>query len=445
MEYAERLEHVTVLGAAGKMGSGILMLTAMEVLRQKLKAGNRDKFYTIYAMDADRQALAGVIRYVREQALKYAEKNISAVRKLYAYDQNLIDNEEIIRQYVADLTGLVRTGTRPEPAVDSRIIFEAVSERPELKVDLMLNINRNSKLQPWFFTNTSSIPIAWLDDKAELRGRIMGVHFYNPPMVQQLVETVRTETTHPGLTYFVSEFLTNTGKIAVPAYDVVGFIGNGYFMRDIVFAESMMKNLQARLSYVQALWTVNKISQDFLIRPMGIFQLVDYVGIDVVQHIMSVMSSYDKSQPMKSELVDSMMALGIKGGQNHDGSQKDGFFRYESGKITGIYDPRKKRYTTTEDLEDWIVGYLGETPHSWMQWKQISRHPDKKELLKKYFSELKQQNNTGSELALQYLQNFKEIGQSLVKNKVAFKYDDVNTVLTKGFHHAYGPVNDFLA
>jgi 3-hydroxyacyl-CoA dehydrogenase len=413
-------------------------------LRQKMMAGNRDKFFTIYAMDTSQNALNGLIRYVKEQALKYAEKNISTVRKLYAHDQSLIDNDEIIRQYVVDLVGLIRTGTRFEPAIDSRIIFEAVSERPELKVDLMQNINRSSKLQPWFFTNTSSIPISWLDDQAGLRGRIMGVHFYNPPLVQPLVETVRTETTHPGLTYFVGEFLNNTGKTAVPAYDVVGFIGNGYFMRDILFAESMMKNLQTRLSYTQSLWAVNKISRDFLIRPMGIFQLVDYVGIDVVQHIMSVMSTYNKAEAMNSPLVDSMMALGIKGGQNHDGSQKDGFFSYEKGKITGIYDPRKKRYSSSEDMDEWAAGYLGEPGPSWMPWKQMVSHPAKKDLLRKYFAELKQQNSTGAELALQYLQNFREIGQYLVKNKVAFKYDDVNMVLTKGFHHAYGPVNDFL-
>jgi 3-hydroxyacyl-CoA dehydrogenase len=445
MEYAERLEQVTVLGAAGKMGSGILMLTAMEMLRQKLRQGNREKNFTLYAMDTSPQGLDGLMRYVKDQALKYAEKNIRAVRQLYAFDKTLIDNEEIIRQYIADLISLIRTGTRPEPATDSRIIFEAVSERPDLKIELMLNINRNSKLQPWFFTNTSAIPISLLDDQAGLRGRIMGVHFYNPPLVQALVETVRTETTHPGLTYFVGEFLKNIGKIAVPAYDVVGFIGNGYFMRDILFAENMMKNLQNRLSYTQSLYVVNKVTQDLLIRPMGIFQLIDYVGIDVVQYIMSVMNTYTKNEDLHSPLVDSMMDLGLKGGQNHDGSQKDGFFSYEKGKIKGVYDVRKKRYVPVDDLEEWTNDYLGDLPPSWIPWKQMVQNPDKNMLLKKYFSDLKQQNSTGSGMALQYLQNFREIGQNLVKNKVAFKYDDVNTVLIKGFHHAYGPVNDFLA
>jgi 3-hydroxyacyl-CoA dehydrogenase len=444
MDYVDRLEHITVLGAAGKMGSGILLLTAMEVHRQKMKPENNNRSFILYAMDVSNQSLSGLMRYIYVQALKYAERNIVTVRKMYALRKDLIDNEEIIKQYAQDLTSLIRPGTRIEPAFDSRIVFEAVSEMPDLKVELMLTINRNSKQNPWFFSNTSAIPISWLDEEAGLNGRIMGVHFYNPPMVQNLLEVVKTPTTRPELSYFVAEFIKNIGKISVPAYDVVGFIGNGFFMRDILYAESLLEELQQKLTFPQAVYVLNKVSQDYLIRPMGVFQLVDYVGIDVVQFIMSVMNSYTENENIHSPVIDLMRSRGITGGQNHDGSQKDGFFAYTGTKITGIYDSGKKRYIDIAEVVSAGNTHLGELPEGWMAWKQIVNHMDKDILLKKYFQNLKNTNSAGGLLARKYLQQFREIGMNLVKNKVAFKYEDVNAVLTKGFHHAYGPVTDYF-
>jgi 3-hydroxyacyl-CoA dehydrogenase len=390
------------------------------------------------------KALDGLMSYVRDQALKTAEKNIVSLRKAYADRQDLVDNEQIIQQYVRDLVDIIRPGTRIEPSFDSRIIFEAVSERPDLKVDLMLTINRNSRLHPWFFTNTSSIPIAWLDERAGLEGRVMGVHFYNPPAVQKLVEVIKTDTTNPELSYFVTEFIKNTGKVAVPSYDVAGFIGNGYFMRDILYAEKVVSQLQGQFSFPETIYMMNKISQDYLIRPMGIFQLCDYVGLDVVKFIMSVMDSYIDKETIQSSLVEKMLAHDAKGGQNPDGSQKDGFFSYSKGKITGIYDLGKKRYVGIEDPSVLVNEHLGPMPTSWMPWKQMVRHPHKGSLLGVYFDELKTKTNPGAIMALDYLKRFREIGMNLVKDKIAFKFDDVNAVLVYGFHHAYGPVTDYF-
>ena len=50
----------------------------------------------------------------------------------------------------------------------------------------------------------------------------------------------------------------------------------------------------------------------------------------------------------------------------------------------------------------------------------------------------------GAELALAYGRKSKEIGLGLVKDGVAAKEDDVNTVLLTGFFHAYGPINDYF-
>jgi hypothetical protein len=83
-------------------------------------------------------------------------------------------------------------------------------------------------------------------------------------------------------------------------------------------------------------------------------------------------------------------------------------------------------------------------PEGWLPWRKLVRRPDKDDLLKKYFSQLLASSSPGTVMAKSYLQRFKEIGSDLVKNKVAFKFDDVNALLIHGFHHAYGPVNDYF-
>ncbi|MFN2396859.1 MAG: 3-hydroxyacyl-CoA dehydrogenase family protein, partial [Bacteroidales bacterium] len=334
MKYEEKLENVTVLGAAGKMGSGILYLTATEMVRQKFNPANKNRQFVLYAMDTSHEALSELMAYIKQQAIKFAEKNIVMLREVYRQREDLIDNEQIIREYADELLSIIRPVVRIESAYDSKIVFEAISENPELKVELMSKINDNNKNKPWFFTNTSAIPISWLDQQARLNGRIMGVHFYNPPAVQKLLEVVKTENSRPELSYFVADYLKSIGKIFVPAYDVAGFIGNGYLMRDILFAEKLVKELQNdEFSYPEAVYMVNKVSQDFLIRPMGIFQLTDYVGIDVVQFIMSVMQPHVEKENIQSELVDIHLNNAVKGGQYAYGSQKDGFFRYAKGSI----------------------------------------------------------------------------------------------------------------
>jgi 3-hydroxyacyl-CoA dehydrogenase len=90
---------------------------------------------------------------------------------------------------------IVRPTTAVEVAYNSHIVFEAIKEDPSLKNKVLGSIKNNSKVNPWFFTNTSSIPITELDENAGLDGNVIGFHFYNPPAVQRLVEIIRSKHT----------------------------------------------------------------------------------------------------------------------------------------------------------------------------------------------------------------------------------------------------------
>jgi len=444
MTYDNRLENVTVLGAAGKMGSGILLLTSMEMYDLSKKPENKDKHYVLYALDISQKALSGLMMYISDQLVKEAERKINSLRAIYKDRADLIDNSQIIGQYVREVMNIIRPVTTMESAYESNIIFEAASENPALKIKMFSQINENSKVEPWFFTNTSSIPISYLDNEAKLNGRVLGVHFYNPPAVQKLVEVIKCDNAKPELSEFVSAYIKNMRKIEVPAYDKAGFIGNGHFMRDAIYGMTTMQGLTKDMSFAEAVYSVNKITQDFMIRPMGIFQLIDYVGIDVCQFIMKVMHPYVKDEVIHSPLLDTMMEIGVKGGQNHDGSQKNGFLKYEKAKITGIWDLDKKTYVNVDDIAAKCDGKLGALPQGHMSWKEVVANPAKDEIFTKYFNTMKTESTLGSKMAYEYLKRSKQIGEKLVTDKVAFTAEDVNTVLLTGFFHAYGPINDYI-
>ncbi|MDP1623109.1 MAG: 3-hydroxyacyl-CoA dehydrogenase family protein [Bacteroidales bacterium] len=443
MSYEERLQHVSVLGAAGKMGSGILLLTAVEMADISMKPENKGKPFVLNAIDVSDEALAGVMKYLKAQVLKLAEKKVVGLRKVYADRADLIDNDEIIDQYIFDVISLVRTTTRLEATYNSTMIFEAIKEDPEMKIDIFSKISANNPNQPWFFTNTSSIPITKLDEGAGLKGRIVGFHFYNPPAVQKLVEIIKAEHTLPEVDAFARQYAKNLRKVVVPSHDKAGFIGNGHFMRDILHATAEVDKLSKEFSFAEAVYALNKISQDYLVRPMGIFQLIDYVGVDVCSFIMSVMNPYLPNEDLHSPLLDKFLALGVKGGQYSDGSQKDGILKYEKGRPVAIYDPGKKDYVAMSEFQSKVDEKLGTMPVP-PAWKSVVGNKSKDEILQSYFIQLKSATGLGAELSKAYATRSCAIGKQLISSGVAMNENDVNTVLLTGFFHAYGPINSYL-
>lgn len=443
MNYIDKLQNVAVLGAAGKMGSGILLLTAVEMTNRSLLPENKEKNFVLHAVDVSPTALKGLIRYVRQQAIKIAEKSIVMLRTAYADNPSLIENSDVINQYVNDVVSMVQTTTRLESAYDAYLIFEAVNEREDLKIKLFKQIDQNSSVRPWFFTNTSSVPIGVLNEKANLEGRILGFHFYNPPAVQKLVELIVPQSTLPELDEFAVEFSKALRKVVVRSHDIAGFIGNGHFMRDALFGIQEMERLTADIGFVKAVFAINRITQDFLVRPMGIFQLIDYVGIDVVRFILQVMNPHFQ-EDLHHPLLDKLFEQNVLGGQHADGSQKDGFFKYENGAIQAVFDLESNEYVSLTEVADEVDAYLGALPSGYLPWKKMVKHPDKANHFAQYFATLQQMNSKGSDLALRYGQRSKSIAEKLVATKVALDAKDVNTVLMTGFFHAYGPINNFF-
>jgi hypothetical protein len=177
---------------------------------------------------------------------------------------------------------------------------------------------------------------------------------------------------------------------------------------------------------------------------MGIFQLVDYVGLDICQSILKVMNDRSAGPGLQSPLLDQLVSAGVTGGQFADGSQKDGFLKYEKGRPAGIYDIEAKAYVPFAGIAPRCDPRLGPLPASGKPWKSVIQVADRPGYLQGYFRDLRAMTTLGAELAEGYGRKAKEAGLELVREGVAQKDEDVNTVMLTGFYHAYGPVNSYF-
>lgn len=423
-------QYVAVLGAAGKMGSGISLLLLQEM------ADIDGSQLTL--LDTNKSGFAPLRKYLREHLCKHAERNINRLRGKYDGRPELIDNGDIIEEFVTQAMDRVRCVASLEECQGANMVFEAIIEDVEIKSEIFRNLDHITGRAAYFFTNTSSIPIALLDQKSNLKGRLIGFHFYNPPAVQKLLEIIAPENVDPGLRELAVQLAARLKKTIVFSNDVAGFIGNGHFIREILGACSKVRELSPRLSQIGSIAAINRVTQEFMLRPMGIFQLIDYVGIDVCRHIGKIMTTYLPAGSFIDPLVEAMVSEGILGGQNADGSQKDGFFRYEKGHPAAIYDLAKKSYVTYRDD-------LGKLPPNHFPWKALSKDPKRQEKIELYFSSLKQEHSLGSELCLDFLKQSQAIAHGLVKDGVARSIEDVDTVLQQGFFHLYSVDAPFLS
>ncbi len=446
MTLDERLTNVSIIGAAGKMGSGIALLLAQEMVLLKLKPENKDKKFRLNCIDLNDDALDGLLQYLRAQSLRTAEKTTVQLRDLYADRADLVENFDIIQQYVQDVLSIVRVGSELSMAKNSHLVFEAIVENIDVKLKVFNQLNELCAKDTFFFSNTSSIPIHLINDGANLDGRIIGFHFYNPPPVQRLAELIPAKATKQELIDLSYEIAKRLKKTIFLSADVAGFIGNGHFLRDALHAITEVERLQKDFKPFEAIYIINKVSQDLLLRPMGIFQLMDYVGVDVMYFISKIMDKYIPDEKLDHEFLDDLYARKILGGQRADGSQKDGILKYENNRPVAVFCPREGKYQPFDEA-GWtgeVNKKIGAYPDGWQPWKGLLKAKDQQDRIRQHFEQLKAMKTLGAELALKYLKRSKEIGQYLVASGIAQKAEDVNGVLMNGFYHLYGPINDYI-
>ncbi len=280
------MNKIGVIGA-GTMGNGIAQVCAAAGLAVVMLDVSQD------ALTRARQTItANLDRLVKKDKLSASDRDAALAR--------------------------IESGTDYRLLAGADLVIEAATERLELKLKLLQQVEAVVGPDALIASNTSSISITQLAAVLKTPGRFIGLHFFNPVPVMELVEVIRGLQTADNTQVRVAEFAQRIGKQVVNVSNSPGFAVNRVLcvmLNEAIFA------LHEGIATAEEIDLAMKLGCN---HPIGPLALADLVGLDTLLSVMMVFhdgfhDSKYRPAPLLREMVDAGR-LGRKSGI--------GFFRY---------------------------------------------------------------------------------------------------------------------
>lgn len=276
------IKNIGVLGC-GQMGSGIAEVAA--------KAG-----YEVIVCEVNDAALTAGLGKIHKSLAKAVERG-----KLAA---------EAMETTLARISGTLNV----VDLTDCDIVIEAVFEDLATKQRVFSELDQVVKPEAILATNTSSISIAAIAASTKRGDKVIGMHFFNPVPVMQLVEYVPSILTSPETLAAVSALGEKLGKTGVLAKDSPGFIVNRLLVAFLIDAIRV---------YEQGLASREDIDNAMKLgaaHPMGPLTLSDFIGLDVIKDVADVFfEEYGEARFKAPPLLNRMVTAGQLGRKSGKG------------------------------------------------------------------------------------------------------------------------------
>jgi len=242
-----RFGHVLVVGA-GQMGGGIAQVVAASGRQVSLH-------------DEAAGAVERGLETMRKSLAKLAEKGGAS-------------SDEVLAR------------VRPvDELVSADLMIEAVVEDAEVKEDVFRRADQLFPAEAILASNTSSIPITSLATATERPDRVIGMHFFNPVPVLELVEVVRGRETSDETAEAITELARELGKTPAVANDFPGFVSNRILMP---YINEAVHALEEGVAEAEAIDTIARLG---FAHPLGPLALADLIGLDTCVAIMKVLQT----------------------------------------------------------------------------------------------------------------------------------------------------------
>jgi 3-hydroxybutyryl-CoA dehydrogenase len=245
------IRHVGVVGA-GTMGNGIAHVFA--------RGG-----YPVVLAEVDQPTL--------DRGLGTIEKNLA--REVAKGKLAQADAEAARARIIGSLDRKLLAGCD--------LVVEAATERFAVKQSLFQELDGLLGADAILASNTSSISITKLAASTRRPDRVIGMHFFNPVPVMQLIEVIRGLQTSQATFDTVKALSERLGKTPVEVNDAAGFVSNRVLMP--LLNEAMFAVMEG----VATPEAVDKVFQLGMAHPMGPLTLADFIGLDVCLDIMRVL------------------------------------------------------------------------------------------------------------------------------------------------------------
>jgi enoyl-CoA hydratase/3-hydroxyacyl-CoA dehydrogenase len=290
-----RIKNITVLGS-GIMGHGIAQVSAM--------AG-----YNVVLRDIEKKFLDNAMEKIK-----------------WSLDK-LVSKEKISQSEADDIYSRIKPIVDLNDAVKNcELVIEAVPEIMDLKKKVYSELDHAANKDVIFASNTSTLPITEIANTTNRPEKFIGIHFFNPPQLMKLVEVIPGQKTANDVVELTQEYVKSVKKEPVVCRkDVPGFIVNRLFIPLVHEACYVMERQQCQQTEIDS---AVKFKLGF---PMGIFELADFTGMDVIHKATIEMHQRDKkviNPHPKIEQLYNEKKLGQKSGE--------GFYKYLGDKYERI-------------------------------------------------------------------------------------------------------------
>ena len=275
-------------------------------------------------------ATAGYNVVLRDIEQKFLDKAMEKIK--WSLDK-MVSKEKISKSEGDAIYSRIKPVVDLNEAVkDAELVIEVVPEIMDLKKKVYAELDKAAAPDVIFASNTSTLPITEISNTTTRPEKFIGIHFFNPPQLMKLVEVIPGEKTSQQITELTKEYVKSVNKQAVVCRkDVPGFIINRLFIPMVHEACYLKDRTGATLEEIDS---AVKFKLGF---PMGIFELADFTGMDVIHKATIEMHQRDKKvinpHPTIEKLFDEKK-LGQKTGE--------GFYKYS--------DDRYERVPLTEEL-----------------------------------------------------------------------------------------------
>ena len=271
------IERIGVVGA-GTMGHGIGQIAA--------QAG-----YETLLCEINRELLASALDTIRANLAKSVKLG------------KMVDEER-----EAVLSRISTTIDLGEISTTAQFVIEAVPESLELKRDIFKAIESECQRGVTLATNTSSLSVGSIAAGLKDEGRLIGMHFFNPVHVMDLVEVIRHGSAREETVDLAVSVATRMGKTPIVVNDTPGFATSRL---GVLLGLEAMRILEQGVATAESIDTAMELGYR---HPMGPLKLTDLVGLDVRLAIARYLHEELRSEAFRPpEILERMVADGLLG------------------------------------------------------------------------------------------------------------------------------------
>ena len=269
-------------------------------------------------------ATAGYNVVLRDIEQKFLD---NAMEKIKWSLDKLVSKQKISQMEADDIFSRIKPVVDLRDSVkDCQLVIEAVPEILDLKRKVYEELDQAANKDVIFASNTSTLPITEIANTTSRPEKFIGIHFFNPPQLMKLVEVIPGQKTAKEVVDLTQDFVKSVKKEPILCRkDVPGFIINRLFIPLVHEACYVMDRQQCQLTEIDS---AVKFKLGF---PMGIFELADFTGMDVIHKATIEMHLRDKkviNPHPKIEQLYNEKKLGQKSGE--------GFYKYSADKYERI-------------------------------------------------------------------------------------------------------------